>query len=129
MSTPAETREQPLVAVVCTVPLLQEALSAALENIAEVRAFPADGRDTSGLLRSLQPDAVVVDSQEEAEAAAEFAREAESPLVCVLFREQKLRVLQNGGWEEPDDGGASPEAIRNILVAGIFGKGRASERH
>jgi hypothetical protein len=123
MNTELETREQPLVAVVCTVPLLEEALSAVLENIAEVRAFPADGGDTPGLLRSLQPDAVVVDTTEEAEAAADFAREAESPLVCILLREQKLRVLQNGGWEELEDDGASPEAIRNILVGGIFGRG------
>jgi hypothetical protein len=126
LNTHGETRDRPLVAVVCSVPLLHEALSAALENIAEVHMFPADGGDTCGLLRSLQPDAVVVDTPEEAEAAADFAREAESPLVCVLLREQKLRVLQNGGWKEPDGDGASPEAIRNILVGGIFGKGRSS---
>lgn len=125
MSAHSETRARPLVAVVCSVPLLHEALSAALENIAEVHAFPADGGDTCGLLRSLQPDAVVVDTAEEAEAAADFAREAESTLVCVLLREQKLRVLQNGGWEEPDGDGASPEAIRNILVGGIFRRGRS----
>jgi hypothetical protein len=113
------------VAVVCSVPLLHEALSAALENIAEVHAFPADGGDICGLLRSLQPDAVVVDTAKEAEAAADFAREAHSTLVCVLLREQKLRVLQNGGWVEPDGDGASPEAIRNILVGGIFGRGRS----
>ncbi len=124
MSAPGDTHDRPLVAVLCSVPLLHEALSAALENIADVHAFPADGGDTSGLLRSLQPDAVVVDTREEAEAAADFAREAQSPLVCVVLREQKLRVLRNGGWEEPEGDGVSPEAIRNILVGGIFGKRR-----
>jgi hypothetical protein len=114
---------EPLVAVICEVPLLAEALVAALEGIAQVHAFPAELQDADGLLRSLQPDAVVVDTPKQASIAAKFAREARVPLVHVLLRESKQRVLQNGEWEARDGvEGASPEAIRNVLVAGIFGR-------
>ena len=116
----------PLVAVVCAVPILAEALSAILEGIAEVRSFPARCGDTAGLLRSLNPDAIVVDTADEAEAAAPVANESGLALVHVLLRERKLRVLGAGGWEERDNGGASPEAIRNILVGAIYGSGRAA---
>jgi hypothetical protein len=116
----------PLVAVVCAVPLLSEALSAILDSIAEVRAFPARCGDTIGLLRSLGPDAIVVDTEEEAENAAPFARESGLALIHVLLRERRLRVLSGELWEERDNGGASPEAIRNILVGAIYGPGRAA---
>jgi len=33
-------------------------------------------------------------------------------------------VLGDSGWEESDDAGVSPEGIRNVLVAGIFGRAR-----
>jgi hypothetical protein len=72
----------PLVAVVSSYPLLAEAVEGALEGIAEVRAFPAGQGDTADFLRLLQPAAVVVDSAEEAEAAAEFARFARIVFVC-----------------------------------------------
>ena len=112
---------QPLVAVVCSVPLLSEGIASVLESIAEVRPFPAGAGDTAGLLRSLQPDAVVVDCAEEAFAAEAFARETHVPLVHVLLREGALRVLVDGEWEErDDDAGATPEEIRNILVAGMY---------
>jgi hypothetical protein len=114
---------EPLVALICEVPLLAEALAASLEGIAEVRAFPAELEDANGLLRSLQPDAVVVDTAKQASVAAVFAREARVPLVHVLLRVSKLRVLQDGEWESSEGAeGASPEAIRNALVAGIFGR-------
>jgi hypothetical protein len=112
----------PLVAVVCAVPLLSEALSAILDSIAEVRSFPARCGDTIGLLRSLEPDAIVVDTEEEAENAAPFARESGLALIHVLLRERKLRVLRGELWEERDNGGASPEAIRNILIGGLYGR-------
>lgn len=115
----------PLVAVVCKVPLICEAISDALENVAEVRHFPARRGDTVGLLRWLQPDAVVVDSEDEADEAASFARESAAPLVHVLLRERKLRILRNDHWEEPEDGSASAEAIRNVVIAGLFGGRRA----
>ena len=67
------SREQPLIVLVCRVELLGEALRGALDEIAEVQMFRAGLGDTDGLLRSLRPDAVVVDDTAEAEAALAFA--------------------------------------------------------
>jgi hypothetical protein len=117
-------RELPLVAIVSGVPMLREALRNALDGIAEVRDFPAGRGDTAGLLRSLCPDAVVVDSEEEAESVAPFARESDSPLVLVSYRDELVKVLADSGWEDSGDVGVSPEGIRNVLVAGIFGRAR-----
>jgi len=111
-----------LVAVVCKVPLLCEALASSFEGIGDIRSFPGDLEDTDGLLRSLRPDAVVVDTRPQAAAAEPFARDTHTPLVHVLLREQKLRVLRRGDWEVLEQEDASPEAIRNVLVAGIYGK-------
>jgi hypothetical protein len=113
---------KPLVVTLCAVPLLQEAVTAVLEDIAEVQGFPAHRGDTVGLLRGLKPDAVVVDAEDEAEAAMPFAHESKSPLVYISLAERKLRVLRNGDWEEAGSEG-SPEEIRNILAAGLFARG------
>jgi hypothetical protein len=104
------------------VPLLCEAVSAALDDVADVQGFRAHQGDTVGLLRSLKPDAVVVDADDEAEAAARFAHETSLPLVHFSLQERKLRVLRNGDWEDADDGETSPEEIRNILVGSLFGR-------
>src|SRR5205823_13129311 len=93
------TSAQPLVAVVCAVPLLVEAVDAALESVAEVRAFPARGGDVAGLLRWLQPDLVIVDSDESAIEAAVVAEECGLPLVHISVRERALRVFRNGTWQ------------------------------
>jgi hypothetical protein len=123
-STSTEAKPLPLIAVVCDVPLLLEALRNVLESVAEVQRFPAGRSDTGGLLRWLQPDAIVVDSEDDAEAAVAFASEAQLPLVHISFRDDKLRVLVDGSWEELENGGVSPEAIGNIILGGIFGRGR-----
>jgi hypothetical protein len=118
--------DEPLVAVVCEVPLLAEALAASLNGIAEIRSFPADLDDLEGLLRSLEPDAVVVDTVTQIDASERFARDASVPLLHVRIREGELRMLSDGRWSTRNDGdGASPEAIRNALVAGIFGRQHA----
>jgi hypothetical protein len=121
MSVPVRTGRQSLVVVVCTVPLLSEAVEASFRGIAEVRSFPGELEDTDGLLRSVDPDAIVVDSEPQAEAAEAYARETGTPLVHVILREQQLRVLRNGTWHVVDgNGAASPETIRNVLVAGMW---------
>ena len=120
MKTPVPTGGGPLVAALCRVPLLCEALASAFEGIAEIRAFPAELDDTDGLLRSLRPDAVVVDTEMQASEAEPFARETQTPLVHVLLREQHLRVLRNDSWELLTDGDTSPEAIRNLIVGGMY---------
>jgi hypothetical protein len=124
---PADGR-RPLIALVCDVPLIAEAISSALEEIAEVRVFPGGRGDTDGLLRSLGPDGVVVDSPREAAAAVEFARERGIPLVEVSLVDQTMRVLGPDGWDDDGAQAATPEGIRNLLVGRIFGREAVRER-
>ena len=114
-------RRQPLAAVLYSVPLLCEAISSALDDIAEVRMFRASRGDTVGLLRSLRPDAVVVDHPAEAEEAREWSEEREIPLVHINLRERKIGVLRAGDWEE--SAGAGRESIRNIIAGAMYARG------
>jgi hypothetical protein len=109
--------------LLCRVPLLCEALDGALAGVATVQRFPASG-DTGGLLRSLRPDSVVVDTAEEAAQAEGYAQESGAPLVCVDLAQGALSVFRSGRWEAPADATASSEGIRNVLVGGIFGRRR-----
>jgi hypothetical protein len=126
MNDESGSSDKPLVVAVCAVPLLHEALTAALEDIADVQGFPAHRGDTIGLLRWLKPDAVVVDEDDEAEAAALFAHESKSPLLHISLKERRLRIMRNGDWEEAGNGGTSPEEIRNILAASLFARGEGA---
>jgi hypothetical protein len=108
-----------MVAAICAVPLLCEALSAALDGIAEVESFPAGRRDTDGLLRSLRPEGVVVDTRDAADDAEDYARDTDSPLIHVELSEARLRVLRDGSWKVIRD--SSPESIRNVLVGSLYG--------
>jgi hypothetical protein len=110
----------PLVAVLCTVPLLCEAITSALDGIAEVRVFPARGRDAVGLLSSVAPDAVVVDDPIDAAEARSWAESQDLPLVHICLRQRKLRVLRNGDWEETL--GASAESIRNVVAGSMYAR-------
>lgn len=110
---------QPFVAVLSGVPLVTEALVDALTGIADVRVFTNPNGDTVGLLRSLNPDAIVVDGAEEAESAATYARRAGVPLLHVCLPERKLRVLDGDGWRD-EPAGLSPEALRNALAEAIY---------
>jgi hypothetical protein len=113
---------RPLVAVVCSVPLLAEAVSSALD-FAEVRAFSGDQGDTAGLLRWLRPDAVVVDSDCNADEAAAFALERELPVVHISVREQTLRVFHGGDWTVVDSGeDPTPGVIRNVVAGMLFAR-------
>ena len=116
------SREQPLIVLVCRVELLGEALRGALDEIAEVQMFRAGLGDTDGLLRSLRPDAVVVDDTAEAEAALAFAKESDVALVEVSYRDELLRLYIDGEWQEETPGGISPEAVRNVLIGRVLGK-------
>jgi hypothetical protein len=117
-------KRQPLVALLYSVPLLHEALLATLDSIAEVEAFPAGRGDVTGLLRSVRPDAIVVDDAIEADEAVPWAKRHQTPLVHVSLREQKIRVLRNGQWEESVGTGA--ETIRNVLAGSLYGRGNGA---
>jgi hypothetical protein len=118
------TKRQPLVALLYSVPLLHEALVPTLESIAEVEAFPAGRGDVPGLLRSVKPDAIVVDDANEADQARAWAKQHQAPLVHISLRDQKIRVLRNGHWEETV--GAGVETIRNVLAGSLYGKRNGS---
>ena len=113
---------RPLVAVLCSVPLLVEAVDAALE-FAEVRAFSSGRGDTVGLLRWLRPDAVIVDSDRDAQEATAFARERDLPVLHISVRERELRLFHRGAWEFVGDGeGPTPESIRNVVAGMLFAR-------
>lgn len=115
------SRPQPLVALLYRVPLLCEALSSVLDDIGHVQAFPASRGDPVGLLRSIRPDAVVVDDRDEAESARRWAKRHHVALVHVAVREQTIDILRNGRWEQRP--GATVESIRNALAESLFGRG------
>ena len=115
-------REEPLVVAVVAVPLLGEAMTAALEGLAECKVIPARQPELGGLLKSLQPDAIVVDDEEEAAVAATYARFARVPVIRVSIRDSRVQVLEDGIWIRPEEHDASPETIRNLVAAGIYGR-------
>jgi hypothetical protein len=115
---------EPLVAVICRAPILSVAVADALDGVATVKCFPARHGDTEGLLRGLDPDAVVVDCDDDARAAAAFAADSDSPVVHLSLRRATMSVLEDGAWRESDEG-ATPSAIRNAIVKQVYGR-RAS---
>jgi hypothetical protein len=115
-------RDSPLVAVVCAVPLLGEAVTGALEGLAECKFIPARQPELGGLLRSLQPDAIIVDDEQEGAVAATYARFARVPVIMVSLRENTVHVLDDGCWVDPEENGASAESIRNLVAGGIYGR-------
>lgn len=113
-------RQQPLVVVLYTVPLVCEAIVSALESIAEVRAFPAGRGDMKGLLASIQPDAVVVDDPILAAEVRSWAASQDLRLVHICLRQRTIRVLRNGDWEESAD--ASVASIRTAVARSMFAR-------
>jgi hypothetical protein len=118
-------RTRPLAAVVCSVPLVGEAMSSALD-FAEVRPFAARGGDIPGLLRSLRPDGVVVDSDDGARDALAYAIDDAVPVLHVDVRRHALRLYRSGGWSDVGSNeGPTPEAIRNVIAGALFGRTEA----
>jgi hypothetical protein len=116
------TRARPLVAVVCAVPLLGEAMRSALE-FAEVQTFSAGGGDLVGLVRWLRPDALIVDTVAGAEEATRVARDAQVPVLYISMQERSLRFCRDGRWETLDDGEEpTPDAIRNVVAGALFAR-------
>ena len=110
---------KPFVAVLSHVPLVTAAIVDALEGIAEVRAFTMQNGDTVGLLRSLRPDATLVDGPDAAAAAARCARAADLPLLYVSLCDRKLRVPESDGWRDEADR-PSTDSLRNAVAEAIY---------
>jgi hypothetical protein len=121
-----QKRSRPLVAVVCAVPLLGEAMEPALE-FAEVRTFSGRSGDIGGLLQWLRPDAVVVDDDGNADGAALYAGEADIPVVHICVRKHVLRLFHRGDWNVVSNGdGATSEIIRNLVAGALFARERSA---
>lgn len=113
---------RPFVAVVCSVPLLGEAMEAALD-FAHVQSFSAAGGDIKGLLGWLRPDALIVDDEACAAEALTLARELQLPVLYVSVRAHALRLFRSGAWEDVDSGsGPEPEVVRNVLAGVLFAR-------
>jgi hypothetical protein len=114
------SRVRPLVAVLCSVPLVGEAVLSVLD-FAEVRSFSGSLGDVAGLLRWLQPDALIVDREQEAQDAVPFAREHDLPVLHISVRNPALHLFRGGEWEQVSgEEGPTPEAIRNVLAGVLF---------
>ena len=114
--------DAPLIAIVCAIPLLGQALCDALDELAECKVIPARQDDIAGLLKSMQPDAIVVDAEDEAESAATYSRFARIPVIHVDLSAHMLRLYEDGRWEYAEDLEASPEGIRNLVASGLYGR-------
>ena len=113
-----EKRAVPLVAIISKIPILAEALVAALEPSATVEHFPAGAPDTAGLVRYLQPDALIADDDENLSELEAVAREQQFVLLAVDLPDRTLRLLDHDGhWIDPPDRDPSAEVIRNIILA------------
>ncbi len=109
-------------AVVCSVPLLAEAVRAAL-GFAEVAEFPEHGGDVSGLVRWMRPDVLVVDSDEVAAAVTDYAREHDLPVLHIELGADSIRLFSGGAWEHVGSGeGATPEAVRNVVAGALYAR-------
>jgi hypothetical protein len=112
--------ERPLVAVLYRVPLVCEAIVAALDPIVSARPFPARIGDLLGLLGSVRPDAIVVDSDVEAEKISLYARIHEVPLLHIDLRAQRLLVFHGGDWRSEET--VTAESVRNAVAGVLFGR-------
>jgi hypothetical protein len=109
--SPARTR--PLVAVLSCVPLFVEAISAAFEGVADVAAVAPDDLLAHGLISAYSPNAAIV------EGDGNTAPDVE-PCVWVDLTRREVSLRRDGNWIRLDVD-LSPEAIRNVVVAELYG--------
>lgn len=111
----APIRTRPLIAVLSRVPLFVEAVNAAFEGIADVQPVLAAELQAHGLVRAFRPNAVILEGVE----AGEFV-DPSIPCVRVDLEAQKVDMRLSGVWTSVDIE-LSPEAIRNVVVAALYG--------
>jgi hypothetical protein len=113
----AALRSRPLIAVLSGVPLFLEAMTAAFKGIADVASISADDQHAQGLLRAYHPNAAIVEGCE-----ADLVDIA-VPWVRVDLATHQVTLCRDGTWTDYEVE-LSPEAIRNIVVAAVYGGGR-----
>jgi hypothetical protein len=107
-------RTRPLIAVLSGVPLFVEAMTAAFDGIADVASISADDQHAQGLLRAYDPNAAIVEGCEASLV------DAAVPCVRVDLATQQVTLRRDGVWAAYDVE-LSPEAIRNVAVAAVYG--------
>lgn len=110
----APSRVRPLIAVLSSVPLFVEALRSAFDGIADMQSVSADDVQAHGLVRAFRPDAVIA----EGDAIAYVDEE----LLCIRvdLASRTVSLREGSGWRAVDVE-LSPEGIRNVTVARIYG--------
>jgi len=116
-------RSRPLVVTISDVPIFYEAIARSLRDRATVHPLTPVGHDTDVVLRAVAPDVVIVDSSQNAQAAAQSAAEQGFRIVHVSSEDSVLRVLGPGGWAEQGLPAMGTEAFWNILSAATLGAG------
>jgi hypothetical protein len=110
----AALRSRPLIAVLSGVPLFLEAMTAAFEGIADVASISADDQHAQGLLRAYDPNAAIVEGCEPGIVDVAI------PCVRVDLATQQVSLRRDGAWTAYEVE-LSPEAIRNVAVAAVYG--------
>lgn len=89
-------------------------MTAALEGIADVASISADDQHARSLLRAYDPNVAIVEGCEPALV------DASVPCVCVDIGTQEVSLRRDGIWTTYEVE-LSPEAIRNVAVAAMYG--------
>jgi hypothetical protein len=103
-----------------TTPLLTELLRDLLGDSALVRDFPGDSVDLEGLVRHTLPDALVIDSDQDAFELSAVAEELSVPLVRISLPSHEARVFRDRRWSPVPLPIDSPTSIRNLLLGELF---------
>jgi hypothetical protein len=110
----AAFRSRPLIAVLSGVPLFLEAMTAAFEGIADVASISADDQHARGLLRAYDPNAAIIEGCEPSLVSDAV------PCVRVDLAARQVSLRRDGSWTVYAVE-LSPEAIRNVAVAAVYG--------
>lgn len=113
-------RKRPLVVTISNVPIFHAAVVGSLHDWATVQSLEPAGGDTRAVLKAIAPDAVIVDNDRDAQAAAVAAVEQGFRIVHVPPDESVLRVLGSRGWSELGLPSMGSEAFGNILRTATF---------
>jgi hypothetical protein len=113
----ASTHREKLVVVLCVTPLLQEAVTTAVGDLATVAAIAPRGHDAASLIGWIDADAVIVETESDADAASEAARATGTSLVQIGPAQREVRFLTDDGWvAAAPTGGSAIETLRGVLA-------------